>query len=90
MGLGIIGAEDSGKANSAELIGQTPLPAVKLRRINMAEGKTQNFDDLMKQIEEFEKTISELMGNVQRLKQKLLDNKTKYGPDVAAWPKEAR
>ncbi len=56
----------------------------------MAEGKTQNFDDLMKQIEEFEKTISELMGNVQRLKQKLLDNKTKYGPDVAAWPKEAR
>ncbi|HTY14020.1 MAG TPA: hypothetical protein VMD02_07565 [Candidatus Omnitrophota bacterium] len=55
----------------------------------MAE-KAQNFDDLMKQIDEFEKTITDLMSNVKRLRQKLMDNKTKYGPDISAWPKEAR
>ncbi|MFA4966787.1 MAG: hypothetical protein WC624_01015 [Candidatus Margulisiibacteriota bacterium] len=56
----------------------------------MAENKQPGFDDLMKQIEDFEKTINELAANVGKLKKKLLDNKGKYGPDIASWPKEGK
>jgi uncharacterized protein Yka (UPF0111/DUF47 family) len=56
----------------------------------MAEAKQPSFDDLMKQIEEFERTIKELAENVRNLKQKLLENKEKYGADISAWPKEAK
>ena len=54
------------------------------------EQKAKNFDELLKQIEEFEKTIQGLAGNVSALKQKLLENKGKYGPDIIKWPKEAQ
>jgi ribosomal protein L29 len=40
----------------------------------------------MKQIEEFEKTVSELAANVENLKKKLLTNKEKYGTDISKWP----
>ena len=56
----------------------------------MAEEKRPSFDDLMKQIEEFERTIQNLAENVKNLKQKLLANKEKYGADISAWPKEAK
>ena len=56
----------------------------------MAEAKQPSFDELMTQIEAFEKTVSELSENVSRLKAKLLVNKEKYGPDVANWPKEVK
>lgn len=52
------------------------------------EKKEKNFDELMKQIEEFEKTIQGLMANVQTLKKKLAENREKYGTDMSAWPKE--
>jgi len=52
------------------------------------EIKTKNLDELLKQIEEFEKTIQGLAGNVAALKQKLMENKGKYGPDMSSWPKE--
>lgn len=52
------------------------------------EQKTKSFDELMKQIEDFEKTIQGLAGNVAALKQKLLENKEKHGPDMSQWPKE--
>jgi molecular chaperone GrpE (heat shock protein) len=54
------------------------------------EKKTANVDDLLKQIEEFEKTIQGLASNVANLKQRLLENKEKYGPDISKWPKEAK
>lgn len=54
------------------------------------EKTTANVDDLLKQIEEFEKTIQGLANNVASLKQKLLENKEKYGPDISKWPKEAK
>jgi len=54
------------------------------------EKKTGNVDDLLKQIEEFEKTIQGLASNVANLKQRLLENKDKYGPDISKWPKEAK
>ncbi|MBU0630789.1 MAG: hypothetical protein KKC80_07750 [Candidatus Margulisbacteria bacterium] len=51
--------------------------------------KAKNIDELLAQIDEFEKTIHGLGENVAKLKQKLLENKSKYGPDISAWPKEA-
>lgn len=50
--------------------------------------KIKSFDDLMKQVEEFEKTIQSLAVNVANLKKKLLENKEKFGPDMSKWPKE--
>mgnify|MGYP001607825128 CR=1 FL=1 len=52
----------------------------------MAEEK--NVDSLLKQIEEFNKTITDLSGNVATLKKKLQENKAKYGNDINKWPKE--
>lgn len=57
----------------------------------MAELKpTKNVDELLKQIDEFNKTISDLAGNVANLRRKLVDNKEKYGSDINQWPKEAQ
>jgi len=53
----------------------------------MAE-ETKNVDDLLKQIDEFEKTIQGLTGNVDKLKKKLQENQQKYGADISKWPKE--
>jgi len=53
----------------------------------MAEEKQASFEGLMKQIEEFEKTLRELAANVEALKQKLQANLKKYGSDISKWPK---
>jgi hypothetical protein len=52
------------------------------------EQKVKSVDELLKQIEEFEGTIRGLAGNVAALKQKLMENKEKYGTDIRQWPKE--
>jgi len=54
------------------------------------EKKAKSVDELLKQIEDFEKTIQGLAVNVAALKKKLLENKEKYGPDISQWPKEAK
>jgi prefoldin subunit 5 len=54
------------------------------------EKKAKSVDELLKQIEDFEKTIQGLAANVAALKKKLLENKEKYGPDISQWPKEAK
>ncbi|MFA5034582.1 MAG: hypothetical protein WC500_02230 [Candidatus Margulisiibacteriota bacterium] len=51
--------------------------------------KAKNIDELLAQIDEFEKTIHGLAENVAKLKVKLVENKAKYGPDLSTWPKEA-
>jgi hypothetical protein len=57
----------------------------------MAEQKpVKNVDELLKQIDEFNKTISDLAGNVANLRRKLVENKEKYGSDINQWPKEAQ
>ena len=55
----------------------------------MAENKQPTFDELLKQIEDFENTIQQLAKNVSSLKTKLMTNKEKYGSDMAKWPKGA-
>lgn len=55
----------------------------------MAE-EAKSVEDLLRQIAEFEKTISGLTGNVEKLKKKLEENKQKFGPDINKWPKEAQ
>ena len=50
----------------------------------------KSVDELLKQIDDFEKTLHSLAGNVAGLKQKMLENKEKYGPDINTWPKEAK
>ena len=52
------------------------------------EQKKENVEAVLSQIDEFEKTIQNLAGNVVKLKQKLLENKEKYGPDITNWPKD--
>jgi len=52
------------------------------------EQKPKNLDELLKQIDDFEKTIKGLAGNVANLRNKLLENKEKYGPDLTKWPQE--
>lgn len=54
------------------------------------EKKAKSVDSLLKQIEEFEKTLHGLVSNVGSLKQRLLENKEKYGLDINKWPKEAK
>jgi hypothetical protein len=54
------------------------------------EQKNKNVEDLLKQISDFEKTIQSLAGNVSKLKDRLLVNKEKYGPDMGHWPKEEK
>ncbi|MEE8638369.1 MAG: hypothetical protein V3T21_04905 [Candidatus Margulisiibacteriota bacterium] len=54
------------------------------------EQKAKSVDELLKQIEDFEKTLQGLAGNVASLKQRLMESKGKYGPDINQWPKEAK
>lgn len=54
------------------------------------EKKAKSVDDLLKQIGEFEKTLQGLASNVGSLKERLLENKGKYGTDINKWPKEAK
>jgi hypothetical protein len=55
----------------------------------MTDNKPAKFEDLIKQIDDFEKTIQQLTSNVAVLKQKLKANQEKYGPDMSKWPKDA-
>jgi hypothetical protein len=50
--------------------------------------KAKNLEELMKQIDDFERTIQGLGKNVGDLKKKLLENKEKFGPDMTKWPQE--
>jgi uncharacterized protein YoxC len=52
------------------------------------EPKVKNVDALLKQIEEFQKTIKGLEDNVTGLKKRLQENKDKYGADMTQWPKD--
>jgi flagellar biosynthesis chaperone FliJ len=55
----------------------------------MAEGnEVKSVAELLAQIDKFEKTIAGLSQNVQKLKQKLQENREKYGDDTTKWPKE--
>lgn len=51
----------------------------------MAE-KPTTFEELMKRVEEFEKTVSGLLENIKTFKSKLVENKAKYGSDTSKWP----
>ena len=52
------------------------------------ETPVKNVEEVLRQIEEFEKTINGLTANVALLKSRLLESKNKYGTDVNKWPKE--
>ena len=57
----------------------------------MAEAsEVKKVEDLLQQIEQFEKTIQGLGENVNNLRKKLLENKGKYGSDISKWPKEEK
>jgi hypothetical protein len=51
----------------------------------MAE-KSATFEELMNRLEEFEKTVLGLLENIKKFKAKLIQNKSKYGPDTSKWP----
>ena len=81
--------------HTEEVTGSSPVAPIR-RVINMvysersrgAEEQKKKVETLLKQIDEFEKTIRGLEGNVASLKKKLQENKEKYGPDIDKWPKE--
>ena len=54
----------------------------------MSEEKYDDISVLLKKVEEFEVTISQLIENVKKFKSKLLDKKKKYGTDMTKWPEE--
>ena len=54
----------------------------------MAE-KLTTFEELMKKVDEFEKTVSGLLENIKTFRSKLVENKKKYGPDTSKWPSHA-
>ncbi|MFH1710573.1 MAG: hypothetical protein ABH860_05885 [bacterium] len=54
----------------------------------MAE-KSASFEELMKKVEEFEKTVLGLLENIKKFKTKLIENKSKYGNDTSKWPSSA-
>lgn len=81
----VLGSNPSGPISGNQVIRISGNQEVK----PMAEEKkAKNLDELLKQIEDFEKTIKGLEANVANLKKKLLENKEKYGPDLSSWPKE--
>ena len=51
----------------------------------MAE-KSATFEELMKKVEEFEKTVLGLLENIKKFKSRLVENKAKFGPDTSKWP----
>ncbi len=48
--------------------------------------KAGTFEELMKKVEEFEKTVLGLLENIKKFKERLVENKSKYGPDTSKWP----
>ena len=75
--------------HTEEVAGSIPAAPTRGEVIKMVEEKQpKNVDDLLKQIEQFGKTLQGLEENVVGLKQKLLENKEKYGNDISNWPKE--
>jgi hypothetical protein len=54
----------------------------------MAE-KLTTYEELMKKVDEFEKTVSGLLENIKTFRSKLVENKKKYGPDTSKWPSAA-
>jgi hypothetical protein len=75
-------------AHNRLVVGSNPTGPNLCEVIKMAEVKS--VEDILKQIDEFEKTLQSLGKNVASLKQKMLENKEKYGSDIQKWPKEAK
>jgi len=53
------------------------------------EKKNETFEELIKKVDEFEKTVLGLLDNIKRFRAKLKENKDKYGPDTSKWPGSA-
>jgi hypothetical protein len=51
----------------------------------MAE-RSESFEELLKKVDEFEKTVTGLLENIKKFKEKLFENKNKYGTDTSKWP----
>ena len=51
------------------------------------EEKQIVLEEVFKQLEEFEKTIVALQGNIKSFRKTLEERKKKYGPDISKWPK---
>ena len=45
-----------------------------------------NVEDLLKKVDEFEKTVKGLLENVKKFRTKLLENKKKFGSNTDKWP----
>jgi len=55
----------------------------------MTDQKEVDLDDIFSQIDEFEKTITQLNDNLKNFREKLLKNREKFGPDMSKWPAAA-
>ena len=50
------------------------------------EKKSETFEELIKKVDEFEKTVLGLLENIKKFRAKLNENKEKYGSDTSKWP----
>ena len=56
----------------------------------MGEESLNDVNVLLSKVEEFEQTISNLNDNVKKFKERLLEKKKKFGPDMSKWPEEKK
>ena len=53
----------------------------------MPEEKKIILEEVFKQLDDFEKTLTDLQSNIKSFRTRLAENKDKYGPDISKWPK---
>ncbi|MFC1767084.1 hypothetical protein ACFLZ2_00820 [Candidatus Margulisiibacteriota bacterium] len=54
----------------------------------MGEENLNDVDTLLKKVEEFTGTLSNLSESVSKFRSKLLEKKKKFGPDMEQWPED--
>ena len=53
----------------------------------MAEEKKIVLEEVFKQLDDFEKALTDLQNNIKSFRTRLAENKEKFGPDINKWPK---
>ena len=53
----------------------------------MPEEKKIILEEVFRQLDDFEKTLTDLQNNIKSFRGRLAEKKEKFGPDISKWPK---